>query len=96
MYMKQYDTERQLIIAVCDNEIIGKKFHEGELTLKLEASFYKGTDASEKEVKDALLCATIANISGQKAIACAMECGCIDPDNVIYIEGIPHAQMVRI
>jgi len=96
MYMKQYDTERQLIVAVCDKEIIGKKFQEGELTLKLEVSFYKGTDSSEKEVMEALLCATIANIAGQKAIACAVECGCIDPDNVIFIEGIPHAQMVRI
>jgi uncharacterized protein len=96
MYMKQYDTERQLIVAVCDKEIIGKKFHEGDLTLKVETSFYKGADASEKEVKEALLCATIANIAGQKAIACAVECGCIDPDNVIFIEGIPHAQMVRI
>lgn len=96
MYMKQYDTERQLIVAVCDKEIIGKKFHEGELTLKVETGFYKGTDASEKEVKEALLCATIANIAGQKAISCAVECGCIDPDNIIFIEGIPHAQMVRI
>jgi hypothetical protein len=96
MYMKQYDMERHLIVAVCDKEIIGKKFQEGELTLKLEPDFYKGTDVSEKKVKEALSCATIANISGEKAIACAVECGCIDPDNVIFIEGIPHAQMIRI
>jgi hypothetical protein len=96
MYMKRYDTQRHLIVAVCDKEIMGKKFHEGELTLMVETGFYKGTDASEKEVMEALLCATIANITGQKAIACAVECGCIDPDNVIFIEGIPHAQMIRI
>lgn len=96
MYMKQYDTERHLIVAVCDKEIIGKKFKEGELTLKLEPSFYIGTDASESEVKEALSCATIANIAGEKAIACAVECGCIDADTVIFIEGIPHAQMIRI
>ncbi|GFO96257.1 hypothetical protein ig2599ANME_0446 [groundwater metagenome] len=96
MYMKQYDTDGQLIVAVCDKEIIGKKFQEGELKLKLEPSFYKGADASESEVKEALSCATIANISGEKAIACAVECGCVDPDTVIFIEGIPHAQMVRI
>jgi hypothetical protein len=96
MYMKQYDTERQLIVAVCDKEIIGKKFQEGELTLMLETSFYKGAEASENEIKEALSCATIANIAGEKAIACAVECGCIDPDTVIFIDGVPHAQMVRI
>jgi hypothetical protein len=96
MYMKLYETDRQLIVAVCDKEIIGKKFQEGELTLKLEPSFYKGSDACESEIKEALSCATIANIAGEKAIACAVECGCVDPDTVIFIEGIPHAQMIRI
>jgi hypothetical protein len=96
MYMKQYETDRHLIVAVCDKEIIGKKFQEGEFTLKLEPSFYKGQDVSESEVKEAISCATIANIAGEKAIACAVECGCVDPDTVIFIEGIPHAQMIRI
>lgn len=96
MFMKQYETDTQLIVAVCDKELIGKKFQQGELTLKLEPSFYKGADASESEVKEALSCATIANIAGERAIACAVECGCIEYDNVIFIEGIPHAQMIRI
>ena len=96
MYMKKYDTEGQLIVAVCDKDIIGKKFREGELVLKLEEGFYKGDKVSEEEVKEALSCATIANIAGEKSIACAVECGCIDPETIIFIEGIPHAQMVHI
>lgn len=96
MYMKKYDTEGQIIVAVCDKNIIGKKFKEGELTLKLEESFYKGNEVCDKDVKEALSFATIANIAGEKSIACAVECGCIDPETIIFIDGIPHAQMVRI
>ncbi len=96
MYMKKYNMDEQNIVAVCDKNIIGKKFRDGELVLKLEPSFYKGNEAREGEVREALSSATIANISGEKAIACAIECGCIDPGAVIYISGIPHAQMVRI
>ncbi len=96
MYMKKYDTEGQVIVAVCDKNILGKKFREGKLVLKLDSSFYKGDEADEKEVKEALSSATIANIAGEKAIACAVECGCIDPDAIIFIEDIPHAQMIRI
>ncbi len=96
MYIKKYDTEGHIIVAVCDRNILGKKFREGKLVLKLDSSFYKGDEANEIDVKDALLSATIANIAGEKAIACAVECGCIDPDVVIFIEGIPHAQMIRI
>jgi hypothetical protein len=96
MYMKKYDTEGQLIVAVCDKNIIGKKFREGELVLKLDEGFYKGEEACEEDVKEALSCATIANIAGEKSIACAVDCGCIDPDAIIFIKGIPHAQMVQI
>lgn len=96
MYMKKYDTEGQLIVAVCDKNIIGKNFREGELVLKLDEGFYKGEDAWEEEVKAALSSATIANIAGEKSIACAVECGCIEPDNIIFIQGIPHAQMVKM
>jgi hypothetical protein len=96
MYMKKYDTEGQKIVAVCDKNIIGKKFKDGVLVLKLDECFYKGDEVCEEDVKDALSGATIANIAGEKSIACAVACGCIDPDTVIFIEGIPHAQMVQI
>jgi len=96
MFMKKYDTDGKVIVAVCDRDILGKKFKEGNLVLKLDESFYKGSEAREDEIKEALTCASIANIAGEKAIACAVGCGCIDPDTVIYIDGIPHAQMVQI
>lgn len=96
MYMKKYSTDEHVIVAVCDKNIVGKKFREGELVLKLEESFYKGDEVCEKDVKEALSCATIANIAGRRAVACAVDCRCIDPDTVIIVEGIPHAQMVRL
>jgi len=96
MFMKKYDTDGQVIVAVCDGDILGKKFKDGKLVLKLDESFYKGEEVCENEVKEALLCATIANVAGKRSVACAVECGCIDPDTVIFIDGIPHAQMVQI
>lgn len=96
MYLNIYKIEEDIVIAVCDKDIIGKKFREGELVLKIEESFYKGYEATKDEVIEALSYATIANISGEKAIACALECGCIDKENIIFIDGIPHAQMIRL
>ena len=96
MYMKKYETDGHVVVAVCDKDILGKKFKDGIVVLKLDEGFYKGEEACENEVKEALLCATIANIAGKRSIACAVGCGSIDPDNVIFIEGIPHAQMVQI
>jgi hypothetical protein len=94
--MKRYDTDGHVIVAVCDIDILGKKFKEGKFVLKLDESFYKGEEVGDNDVKEALSCATIANIAGERSIACAVECGCIEPDTVIFIDGIPHAQMVQI
>lgn len=96
MFMKKYDTDGKVIVAVCDRDIIGKKFKEGNLVLKLEESFYKGFEACENDIKEALACASIANIAGKRSIACAVGYGFIDQDTVIYVDGIPHAQMVQL
>jgi len=96
MFMKKYETDGHFIVAVCDKDILGKKYREGALCLKLDEGFYKGEEACENEVKEALERATIANIAGVRSIACAVGCGVIDPESVIFIEGIPHAQMVQI
>jgi hypothetical protein len=40
--------------------------------------------------------ATIANLVGEIAVKCAIELGLIDPECVIKIKGIPHAQMVKM
>lgn len=96
MYMKTHESDANVLVAVCDKNIVGKTFREGELVLKLDEWFYKGDDATDDEIKNALCCATVANITGEKSIACAVDCGVIDPDTIIYIEGIPHAQMVQL
>ena len=96
MYLKKHETEGRVIVAVCDKSILGKKFKEGMLVLQIDESFYKGDEACDEDIKEALTCAAIANISGQRSVSCAVACGFIDPDTVIYIEGIPHAQMVRL
>ncbi|MCX9014372.1 MAG: DUF424 family protein [Candidatus Methanoperedens sp.] len=96
MYMKIYETDANVMVAVCDKTIVGKTFREGELVLKLDECFYKGNEASDEEVKHAISCATVANIAGEKAIACAVDCGAIDPGTIIYIGGVPHAQMVQL
>ncbi|MCE8422654.1 MAG: DUF424 family protein [Candidatus Methanoperedens sp.] len=96
MYLKKHETEGKVIVAVCDKAILGKEFREGKLVLRLDERFYKGDEACEDTVKEALICAAIANVSGERSVACAIACECIDPDAIIYIEGIPHAQMVRL
>ena len=38
------------IVAICDSELLGKRFEEGELQLEIKESFFNGDKLSETEV----------------------------------------------
>jgi hypothetical protein len=42
MYVKIHKTENKDIVAVCDEDLLGKKFEEKELILDVSEEFYKG------------------------------------------------------
>lgn len=94
MYLKSYSVNRETIVAVCDSELLGRTFRQGELHLSVNEEFFKGLLASEHDVKAALRSATIANLVGKRAVDCGIASGMIDDQCVITIEGVPHAQMV--
>ena len=96
IYIKEYNYGSGLLVAVCDKELVGKRYEEGGLLLQITERFYKGEEATEREVVRSLKRATIANLVGKRAIKCALDNHFIEEINVIFVEGIPHAQMVKI
>jgi hypothetical protein len=73
-----------------------KSFEDNELVLKITESFYKGEEATENEVVHSLKHATIANLVGERAVKCALDNGFIEENNVIFVAGVPHAQIVKM
>jgi len=94
MYLKNHVFDGTLLVAICDHELIGQTFSEGELTLEVSEFFYKGALSSAHGVMAALGKAMFANLAGERAIECAREGGFITEDNILIIDGVPHAQMV--
>jgi hypothetical protein len=94
--IKIYKQGNDLLIGACDEKLIGKKFEEGKFHLDVSKNFYDGQRISTQTLKKYLRDATIANLVGHETIKCAIELGIIDPECVIKIKGIPHAQMVRM
>jgi hypothetical protein len=94
--LKIYESGRDVLIAVCDLEILGKTFKEGPLQVEISPEFY-GTEAvSYEEVEAALASATIANFAGCRAVECAIRLGFVEQENVLSIDGVLCAQMVRM
>ena len=92
--MKIYRVRGEVLVAVCDEDIVGKKFKEGDLRIEIREEFYGKESYDEEEVKRALKQATIANISGEKAVKLAIELGIVDESRVLKIGECWHAQMV--
>jgi len=94
--IKIYRRGKDVLIGACDENLIGKTFEEGKYQIEVRKDFYDGERVTPEILKEFLENATIANLVGDETIACAIEMGLIDPDCVIKIKGIPHAQMVRM
>jgi len=92
--MKVYRVKGEILVAVCDSDIVGKTFREGELRIEVKEGFYGDSEFNEEEVKNALKKATIANITGKRAVNLAIKIGVIDERNVLKIGDCLHAQMV--
>ncbi|HIH74032.1 MAG TPA: DUF424 domain-containing protein [Methanosarcina sp.] len=96
MYLKIYKNGEHMLIAACDKEVLGKILKHGNTTVEISRAFYEGELVSDEELKKALEEATTANLFGEKTIKCAIKCGLIDPDSVIMIDCVPHAQVFRV
>ncbi|MDI9643422.1 MAG: DUF424 family protein [Archaeoglobales archaeon] len=94
--MKIYRVRGEVLVAVCDANLVGKVFREGSLKIEVKEDFYGNEEFGEKEVEDALRKATIANITGEMAVELAIRLGIVDKDKILRIENCPHAQMVLI
>jgi len=95
-YLKVHEVSGEVLVAVCDQEILGKKFASGRLQIEVNEKFYKGVLAKEEEVFSALDKATIANIVGNNIVEHAIKNSLVKQENVLNIGGVRHAQIISI
>ena len=55
MYVKIHKSKDRNIIAVCDEELIGKSFSEGNLVLDINERFYKGERLNPKHTLELII-----------------------------------------
>ncbi len=83
------------VVAVCDSELLGKYFEEGNSQLDIKESFYKGRETSEKEtiilMRDMAIEDATFNIVGRESTTAALKARIISKDQIGEIDGIPFA-----
>jgi hypothetical protein len=85
-----------VLLAICDAEILGKTLREGKIVFNIKEEFYKGPRVTIEEAVAMIANSTIVNMVGKNIVKKAIEKGYVHPEAVLRIEGIPHAQIVKI
>ena len=81
------------IIAMCDKDILGKKFEEGKRQLDLASNFYAGKEMTEEELLKNMGGGSYhINAVGKESIGFCIKQKLIDEENIMTISDIPYAQ----
>jgi len=85
-----------VLLAVCDCELLGRTLREGKIVFHIKDEFYNGRKATVEEAMGMIDNSTIVNLVGKCCVEKAIAKGYVHPDAVLNIEGVPHAQIVKL
>ncbi len=94
MFVKIHNTYRN-VVAICDSDLIGKKFEEDKFQLDVKENFFKGKKTSEEELIKIIKALSkedaTFNIIGEKAVNASIKAGIISEESIKKIRGVPFA-----
>ena len=94
MNLKKVGTN--VLLSICDSEILGKTLSEGKIVFQVKEDFYRGNRVDVEEAVSMIDNSTIVNMIGKNVVKRAIEKGYVHPEAVLHIEGVPHAQIVKL
>jgi hypothetical protein len=94
--MKLRKIGNNVLLSICDAEILGKTLREGKIVFQVTEEFYKGVEVELEKAIAMIENSTIVNIVGKNVVQKAVEKGYVHPEAIINIEGVPHAQIVKL
>jgi len=93
-----FTDKKDVVVVICDEDLLGKKLKmkERKITIEISEKFYGGKLIDEEKAIKLLNKATIGNLMGKNIVELASKNGFIVKENVILIDGVPHAQFVKL
>lgn len=83
-----------MILAACDEDLLGKKIEEDTFVLDLSSDFFNGTKLSDIEFLKLAKNAYMTNAVGKKVIELLLENAYITKTSLRYVKKIPHTQIL--
>jgi len=90
----KFHKDGNCVVAICDKDLIGKTFSEGDFEIKVSEYFYGGEEKTKEEVSEIMKESDNLNLIGKESVGLAVKLGIINKENVMMIQGVPHAQRI--
>lgn len=87
---------KKKVLALCDKELLGKKYEEADLQLDLTSNFYKGKEMTKDQVREIIPNFRIINAVGQRSVNLLIEFNLVDTNRILYVQDIPHAECINL
>ena len=96
VYAKLKKDGKNVLLAICDAELIGRTLKEGKIVFKISNEFYNGRKMPLNQAVNIIKNSTIVNLIGNKCVEKAIQNGFVHPEAIIKIQGISHAQIIKV
>lgn len=81
--------QKNLMLNICDADLLGKNISQDELTMTISNSYYGGQIVEKDEAKKLLETSSIINMVGKNTISLSLELGIGSENGVKKISGVP-------
>jgi hypothetical protein len=94
IFVKEHIHNDRKLISLCDGNIIGKEFEDGEFILKISKDFYVGEPMFEKDILNSIIEGILLNIVGEESVNFALKNKLINKNGIKRIKNIPFALLI--
>lgn len=95
-YVKSTRHGREILIAACDEELLGRTLEGGRVPFKVDEGFYRGDLVGLGDALELIKMGTIVNLVGKRIVEAAVGAKLVHPEAVLYFGEVPHAQIIRL
>lgn len=94
--MRVHRTQGETVLAACDEELLGRKLKTGSRDYVVSPGFYGSTKVTGEELIELIMNSTIVNLLGRRTVGLAVKAGLITKDATSLLDGVKHAEIVRM
>ena len=87
--VKTTDYQKNLMLNICDLDLLGKNIIENELNMNISKSYYGEKVIEHEEARTLLKNASIINMVGKETVSLSLEIGIGSEAGVKIIGGVP-------